>query len=164
MSYFAAGTWEAIAVVVAAAGAGYGAYASYEAGQNQAALARYTAAQQASENQFKLQESAAKALSDRQENQRILAEQANAFAANGAAIDTGSPLLIQAKQASLLERKALNTDYEGAIASRFGQSQVTQSEMSADAASSAGKRNATSTLLQGASNTFGSVANYKLNS
>lgn len=158
MSYYAAG-----ALIVAALGAGYSAYSSYQAGQNQAAMDRYTAAQQAAQNQFKLQESAAKSLSERQENQRILAEQANAFAANGAAIDTGSPLLIQAKQASLLERKALNTDYEGAIASRFGQSQVTQSEMSADAASSAGKRNATGTLLNGASKTFGSVANYKLN-
>ena len=153
-----------MAAISLAAGTAYSAYSAYEQGQNQAAIARYNADQQRAQNQFKLQESANTALAERQENERILAEQANAFAANGAVIDTGSPLLIQTKQAALLERRALKTDYEGAIASRFGQGQVTQYEMHAKASKRAVNITAGDTLLKGAASAAGQVANYKLNS
>lgn len=152
MSFFAAGTWAAIAAGGTLLGAGYSAYATYEQGQQMDAIAKYNAAQQRGQNQYTLEASAAKSLAEREENQKIMASQDAAFAASGVVTNSGSPLLVRAKQAALLERKALNTDYEGAIASRFGQSQVTQFEMSGDAAKQAGKLGAIGTLLNGASN------------
>jgi hypothetical protein len=152
MAYFSTGTWLAISAVTAVAGAGYGAYSQYEAGQNAAAMSRYNAQLQASQNQFQLEASAAKSLAERQENQRILKEQEAKFAAAGVVVNSGSPLTVEAKQAALLERRALNTDYAGALAYRTGTTQVVQDEATARAAKQAGNLNAAGTLLSGFSN------------
>lgn len=144
MSGFAVG-----AAVVAVVGAGIAAYSTYEAAQSQSALARYNAAQQQAQNQAMLQQSAAKSLAQRTENEKILAQQEAMFAASGVATNTGSPLTVETKQAALLERRALNTDYEGAMAYRTGQSSVYGDWMQASAASRAGKLGAGATLLQG---------------
>ena len=119
MSYWATGA-AITAAVAAVAGAGYSAYASYEAGQQANKLAQYNAAQQQAENQATLQASAAKSLAERDQNEKILAQQTAMFAASGVVTNTGSPLTVETKQAALLERRALNTEYEGAIAARYG--------------------------------------------
>lgn len=153
MSYFAAGTWVEIGIAaLAAGGAGYSAYSSYEQGQNASALARYNANQTAAANQANLQASASKSLAERQQNEKILAQQQAAFAAAGVVTNSGSPLTVETKQAALLERRALNTDYEGAIAYRYGAGQVTQFNMQGDAAKQAGNLTAAGTLLSGAGN------------
>lgn len=152
MSVFAAGTWAAIAVGVSVAGAGLSAYSSYEAGQNQASIARYNAANQAAQNQAMLQQSAAKSLAERDQNAKILASQEAGYAASGVVTNSGSPLTVETKQAAYLEKKALNTDYEGALSSRYGQSKVFGDNMEADAATSASKLNAGATILSGAGN------------
>lgn len=145
MSGFAAGT-----AIVALIGAGYSAYSSYEAGQTQAAINAHNAQLQNAQNQYQLQASAAKSLAEREQNQKILAQQEAQFAAAGVVTNSGSPLVVETKQAALLERKALNTDYEGAIAYRTGEGQTWNDEAGAAAAKSAGDLNATATLLQGA--------------
>lgn len=155
MSFFAAGTWAAIAAGGAAIGAGVSAYASYENGQQANAIAQYNANQQRAQNQFQLEASSAKSLAEREQNQKVLAAQDAAFAASGVVTNSGSPLIVKTKQAALLERKALNTDYEGAIASRFGQTEVVQDEMSGAAAKEAGNLGAVGTLLSGAGNAAG---------
>lgn len=152
MSFFSTGTWLAISVGATVAGAGYSAYSSYEAGKNSAAIARYNAQQQQAQNQFQLQASAAKSLAERDENAKVLASQQAAFAAGGVVVNEGSPLTVRAKQAALLERRALNTDYEGAMAYRTGQNQVFQDQSEAKSAEYAGKSNAFATLLAGAGN------------
>lgn len=158
MAYFSTGTWLAISAVTAVAGAGYSAYSQYEAGQNAAAIARYNAQQQQAQNEYVLKATAAKSLAEREENEKVLASQEAAFAAGGVVVNEGSPLTVRAKQAALLERRALNTDYEGAIAYRTGQGQVTQDVMEGDAAKAAGNLNAVGTLLSGAGNAAGTYA------
>jgi len=155
MSFFAAGTWAGIAAGAALAGAGYSAYSTYEQGQNTAALERYNAQQQQAQNQYTLEQTAQKSLAERENAQKELAQQEGMFAASGVVVNTGSPLTVEARQAALLERKAVQTDYEGAIASRFGQSKVVQDEMTGQAAVQAGKLGAGATLLQGVSKAAG---------
>lgn len=138
-----------IAAAAAVAGAGVSAYSAYQSGQSQAALMRYNAAQQQAQDQAMLEQSAAKSLAERDENQKILASQEAAYAASGVVTNTGSPLTVQTKQAALLERRALNTDYEGAMAYRTGQSQVYGDWMAAKNYSTAGKLGATGTILSG---------------
>lgn len=150
MAYFSTGTWLAISAVATVAGAGYSAYSQYEAGQNAAAIARYNAEQQKAQNDYVLKASAAKSLAERAENDKVLASQAAAFAAGGVVVNEGSPLTVRAKQAALLERRALNTDYEGTIAYRTGQGQVNQDIMEGEAAKTAGNLGAVGTLLSGA--------------
>lgn len=158
MAYFSTGTWLAISVGATIAGAGVSAYSQYEAGQNAAAIARYNAQQQQAQNEYVLKATAAKSLAEREENQKVLASQEAAFAAAGVVVNEGSPLTVRAKQAALLERKALNTDYEGAIAYRTGQGQVNQDIMEGEAAKSAGNLGAVGTLLSGAGNAAGTYA------
>jgi hypothetical protein len=146
-----------IAAGAAVAGAGVGAYSSYESGQQEAALARYNQAQQNAQNQYQLSATAAKSLAERDENKKILAQQTAAFAASGVVTDTGSPLTVQSQQASLLERRALNTDYEGDMAYFTGQSEVTQDEYTAQAATEAGNLGAAATLLRGAGSAAGAI-------
>lgn len=153
MSYFASG-----AALVSLIGAGYSAYSTYEAGQQANSIAQYNAAQQRAQNQYTLEASAAKSLAERQENEKILASQRAAFAASGVVTNSGSPLTVETKQAALLERRAVNTDYEGTIAARYGQSQVVQDEMSGAAAKKAGNLGAVGTLLSGAGNAASTYA------
>lgn len=153
-------SFAATAAFLVVAGAGYSAYSSYEAGQNANAIARYNAQQQQAQNQYTLQATAAKSLAEREENQKVLAQQEAAFAASGVVTDTGSPLTVRAKQAALLERRALNTDYEGAIAYRVGAGQVTNDLMEGAAAKQAGNLNAVGTLLSGAGNAAGTYAKF----
>lgn len=150
MSFIGASGWLAVSAVATIAGAGYSAYSQYEAGQNAAAIARYNAQQQQAQNDYVLKASAAKSLAEREENQKVLASQEAAFAAGGVVVNEGSPLTVRAKQAALLERRALNTDYEGVIANRTGQGQVTQDIMEGESAKAAGNLGAVGTLLSGA--------------
>lgn len=152
MAYFSTGTYITVAAIAAIAGSGYAAYSSYEQGQNAAALARYNASQTTAANQANLQASAAQSLAQRQQNEKILSQQQAAFAAAGVVTNSGSPLTVETKQAALLERRALNTDYEGAMAYRYGAGQVTQYEMSGAAAKRAGNLTAAGTLLSGVGN------------
>lgn len=146
----AALAWTAIGTSVA--GAGFAAYSTYEAGQQSAAIARYNQQQQMAQSQATLQATAAKSLAERDQNQKILAQQQAAFAASGVVANTGSPLTVETKQAGLLERRALNTDYSGAIQSRFQQSAAIGDEMQGQAAKQAGDLGAAGTILQGAGN------------
>lgn len=152
MAYFSTGTYFTVAAIAAVAGGGYSAYSSYEQGQNAAALARYNAQQTSAANQANLQASASKSLAEREQNEKILAQQQAAFAAAGVVTNSGSPLTVETKQAALLERRALNTDYEGAMAYRYGAGQVTQFNMEGDAAKQAGNLTAVGTLLSTAGN------------
>lgn len=160
MSLFAAGTWLAIGVGTLAAGTAYSAYSSYEQGQNAEAIARYNAQNQQAQNQSLLQQTAAKSLAERDDNQRIMGEQEAAFAASGVVTATGSPLTVETKQAALLERKALNTDYEGALAARYGESSMFDTEMQGASSEEAGNLGSVSTILGGASKVAGTLSDY----
>jgi hypothetical protein len=150
MSGFAVG-----ALVVAAIGTGVSAYSSYEQGQNAAAMDRYNAAQQAAQNQNQLQASAQKALAERQNNERAAAQSEALYAASGVVTNSGSPLTVQAKNASRREMKALDTDYEGAMADRYGQSQITSDNMQAAYSVQTADLTAAGTILQGAGKAAG---------
>lgn len=147
MSGLAAGT--ALATLL---GAGYSAYSSYEAGQQANAIAQRNAQVQAAQNQANLQASAQKSLQERDQNEKILASQRAQFAAAGVVTNAGSPLTVETKQAALLERKALNTDYEGSIAYRYGSSEEINDQMQGTAAKESGDLNAASSILGGAGN------------
>lgn len=139
-----------VAAAAAVAGGGVAAYSSYESGQSQAALARYNAAQQQAQDQAMLEQTEAKSLAQRQEGDKILAQQQAAYAAQGVVVNTGSPLTVRSNQASLLEMRALDTEYGGELAYRSGQSEAYGDEMQASAAQQAGDLGAASNLLQGA--------------
>lgn len=160
MAYFATGTWLAIGAASMVAGGAYSAYSSYEQGQNAQALARYNAQQQQGQNQYALQASAAKSLAERTQNEKILAQQEGAYAASGVVVNSGSPLLVKTKQAALLERKALLTDYQGAIDYRVGSGRVVADISEGNSAALAGKMNATATLLSTAGKVASAYGNY----
>lgn len=152
MSFFAAGTWAAIAAGAAVAGAGYSAYSTYQVGKQQQAMGEWNAKQQEGQNQFDLAASAAKSLQERQENEKIMAAQEAAWAASGVVTNTGSPLLVKARQSALLERRALNTDYEAAVGSRVGAGKVAAYRFDGQMARKASRVQSTATLLSGAGN------------
>jgi hypothetical protein len=160
MAFFSAGTWLAIGIGSTLAGGAYSAYSSYEQGQNSAALARYNAQQQAAQNNYALQASSAKSLAERDENQKILAQQEAAYAASGVVVNSGSPLLVKQKQSALLERKALLTDYQGAIDYRVGTGRVTNDLAEANSDKQAGGLNAAGTLLSTAGKVATTYAGY----
>lgn len=150
-------TISAASAAVGVAGSIYSATAQYQAGQTGAAIANYNAAQQAQNNQYQLQASAAKSLSERDNNQKILKEQEGEFAASGVVTNSGSPLTVETKQAALLERKALNTDYEGEIGYYQGRNQMVQYHLDAESDVQSGDANAVGTVLSGAGKLGGAL-------
>lgn len=148
----------AAAAVIAVVGAGVSGYSMYEQGQNAAALARYNAAQQQAQDQYQLTAAAAKSSAQRAQNAKILAQQEGEFAASGVVTNTGSPLTVESNQAKLLELRALDTDYEGAMAYHTGQTAVTQDEMTGQAAKQAGDLGAAGTILSGVGQAGGNYA------
>lgn len=139
-----------VAMAATAAGAGVSAYSTYEQGQSQKALNDYNAKLSDQNAQVAQRDAAIQANFTRHENQRIMAKQRAAFAANGVATDTGSPLLTQVAQAGYLEMGALETERQGGIKAGQYQQQAVLDRMAGKAARRAGNLGATATLLQGA--------------
>lgn len=137
--------------VISAVGAGYSAYSQYQAGKSAQALNNYNAKQETINAEATVRDANNTANAERRRNQQILGKQRAALSANGVAIDTGSPLLLQMESAANLEMGALETERQGGIAASRNLQQAELDRMSGTAARKAGTFNAASTLLQGAS-------------
>lgn len=146
---------------VAVAGAGYSAYSQYQAGKSAQALNNYNAQQETVNAQTAVRDANNAANSERHRNQQILGKQRAALAANGVAIDTGSPLLLEMNSAANLEMGALETERQGGIAASRGYQQAELDRMQGNVARKTGALNAGATLLQGASSALGIYTKYK---
>jgi hypothetical protein len=154
----------------------YNASITEEAGAYNAAAAEQTAAYNASLSRLEARtavvEGLAQAGAIRQQNTRIQATQRARMAASGVTVGSGSPLVVEVAQAGYLEMRALEAQRQasnragllehaatveearGKAAAGYeiwqSRSQASLDRMSGSAARSAGRLNATATLLQGA--------------
>jgi hypothetical protein len=140
----------AIGLAVGAIGAGVSAYSTIQAGQAQNRIAQYNANLMAQQSQATALQAANKALGQRQQDAAILARQRAGYAASGVESDTGSPLLVEAKQAGYLEMQALQTQQAGAIESANEQQQSGLDLAQGSYAKTGSELSAGATLLQGA--------------
>ncbi len=138
------------AVALTAVGTAFSAYSSYQQGQAAGRLNDYNAKLAELNAQVAQRDGALQANVVRQQNQRLMARQRAAFAANGVVGETGSPLIVEAQQAGYLEMGALETERQGTLqAGRYYQQSVLD-RMQGGAARLAGNLNAGATILQGA--------------
>jgi hypothetical protein len=154
-------SWAIIAASVSAIGAGASAYSQYETGKATQRLNEYNA-QIADQNaQVAARDANIQANQIRDRNRRIEASQRAAFAASGVVGETGSPLMVQVKQAAYLEMGALETERQGNIEAGKQRQQAVIDRMSGKIAAQSGAMNAGATLLQGAGNAAGAYAKIK---
>lgn len=151
----------AIGLVAGLVGSGVSAYSAVEQGQAQNRLAQYNA--QLSEQQAALTtaQGAMEASAQRTQNAMILAKQRAAFAASGVVADTGSPLLVESKQAGYLEQAALQTQRNADIEAGVQTQQAGLEQAQGTISSEAGDIGAGATILQGASGAGSSYATGK---
>lgn len=141
----------AIGMAAGAIGAGISAYSSIQEGAAQNRIAQYNAQIQEQQANATALQAANKAMGQRQQDQQILARQRAGFAASGVVADTGSPLLVEAKQAGYLEMAALQTQQAGAIESQNDQQAADLSRAQGSYAQTGADLSAGATILQGGS-------------
>ena len=98
----------AIATTAAVVGAGVSAYGQYQAGQSQKSMANYSAKLAENEAIAKEQQSHAESLQMRKDMERMKASQRAGYAKSGAIQTEGTPLLVMAEQAGMMELDVLN--------------------------------------------------------
>lgn len=134
-------------LVITLAAGGYSAYTSYQNGKSQQALNNYNAMLEEQNAATQARDAAIQANQTRRQNQRVLASQRAAMAANGVVGDTGSPLLEQANQAGYLEMGALEVERQGNIASAQSRQQAVLDRARGSLAARAGEMEAVGTVL-----------------
>ena len=172
-----------VGVIVAVVGAGVSAYGMYQSGKSQEAMAsanaRSTEAmnnynQKVAENEAiaKEQQSHAESLQMRKDKERLQASQRAGYSKSGAIMTEGTPLLVMAEQAGMMELDILNAQRNRALeasAIRSGArlsdfSSKSKAEMMRYSGSQAAKAatiGAGGTLLSGVGSGITSVATYK---
>jgi hypothetical protein len=159
----------------------YNASITEQAGEYNAAAIEQSAAYNASLARLEARtaqvEGAAQAQAIRGQGRQILASQRARMAASGVVVGAGSPLAVQVAQAGYLEMRALEAQRQATNRSSFisqasdvelakaklaagserwqAASQATLDRMGGNAARSAGRMNATATILQGAGKVAG---------
>ena len=139
----------AFMAVLGIGGAGLGAYGQYSAGQQAEAVGKYNAAIERQKAQLVEQASASETTRAHQAARRLKGSQMAAFAASGAELSSGTPLLVMAEQAGAMEMDILEQRRTRAIEAQGLRSQATMMEFEGKQAKRAGTMSAFTTLLGG---------------
>ena len=148
-----------IGVVAVVAGTGIAAYGQYQAGQSQKAMADYNAKLARNEAIARDQATAAETERMRSEKKRMISAQRAAAGKTGAMISEGTPLLVMAEDAGLMELDILNMKRTGAMQAQASRSEATLSKYEGKQAARAGMIGAGSTLLSGFGTAAGMASN-----
>lgn len=138
-----------LGAAVSFAGAGYAGMAQMEAGKSQAALSEYNARVQEQQAEQLKSDSRIGANAQRRQGEMLKSKQRALYAKAGVTAD-GSPLLIQAEQAAIIEQSALDVERTGNVKAAYALSQAELDRMTGRAAKRAGKMQGTATILSGA--------------
>lgn len=143
----------AISLVSGLVGTGISAYSAIEQGRAQSRLAEYNA--QLAQRQAQAEEQAGLARADaiREQNKAVAAQQRAGYGASGVDVNTGSPLLVQAKQAGYMEMAAMDAARDAAIGSEGYRDEATLDRMQGSVSRSAGRTGALASILQGTAST-----------
>lgn len=138
----------ALGAVVSLAGAGVAGYSQIQQGKSQQAIANYNAKVQESQALQAEQDARVKANAQRSANQALMSKQRALYSKAGVTAG-GSPLLVQAEQAAVLEMQALDIERTGNVKASYARSQAELDKFSGKAAAKAGKMQGYSTILMG---------------
>ena len=150
-----------VGTIVTVVGAGISAYGKYQSGQAQKAMADYNAKLAENEAIAKEQQAHAESLQMRKDKERLQASQRAGFAKSGAIITEGTPLLVMAEQAGIMELDILNAQRNRALESSALRSQATLDKYAGKQAATAGTIGAGATLLSGVGSALMSAAETK---
>lgn len=134
--------------IVAVVAAGVSAYAAYEQGQTAEATAKYNAKIAEQQAQSSQQIAHAQAQQQREQSRRLMAANRAGIGASGIS-DVGSPLLLQADNATQAELNAQMTEYGGTLRAQGFRSEIPLLKYQGRRAAEAGMLGAGSTLLSG---------------
>lgn len=139
----------ALGAVISFAGAGVAGMSQIEQGKSQQAMANYNAAVQEQQAKQSEADARSKANAQRAGNQALMSKQRALYAKAGVTA-SGSPLLVQAEQAAVLEMGALDIERTGNVKAAYARSQAELDRMAGKVAKKAGKMQGYSTILMGA--------------
>jgi hypothetical protein len=146
-------SWVVVAVTVV--GTAVAAYGQHEAGQASKATGKYNA--KLAENEAKATEQKAHVESQQMQRnkERLIASQRAGFAKGGAAITTGTPLLLMAEQAGNAELDILNLQRNRAMEATALKSEATLSKFKGKQAARSANIQAGTTVIGGAGKAAG---------
>ena len=142
--------FDAVAIAASAVGSGISAYSAISAGQAQNRLSQYNARLADEQANLIAKQGSDRAMAQMTQNEQILSRQRAAYAANGVVTDTGSPLLVEAKQAGYMQMAVLQDQAGAQIESQRYDQQAQLDRAQGSISSEAGFLNAGATILQGA--------------
>ena len=148
--------WAALVAAVVAAAAS--AYATYQAGQQQAKGFRYQAQQQENQAQAARNAAAVQEARSRERNERIMALARARAGASGIVSTEGSPLLVMLENARQAELEAQLIRYGGEIQAGFLEGESRLSTFRGRNARRAGNIGAGTTLLSGVASAYGAYS------
>lgn len=151
----------ATAAVASVAGAGVAGYGMYQSGQSQKAMANYNSKLARNEAIAKEQQSRAESLQMRGDKDRLLAAQRAGYAKSGAIMTEGTPLLVMAEQAGMMELDILNAQRNRSMEAQALRSQATLDKYAGNQAAKAATIGAGGTLLSGVGSAGMNIATYK---
>lgn len=143
----------AVGALFTAAGAGVSAFSSFQQGKSEKAINDYNA--QVQEQQAKQAQADARAASSAQrgENTRLLSKQRALYAKAGV-VASGTPLLVMAEQAGIMEMNALDIERQGKVKAQYLTSQASLDRMKGKVAKKAAYLQGYSTILNGVGTLF----------
>jgi hypothetical protein len=145
-------TMAILATAATVAGTLYSSQAQSDSAAYNAAVAKNNAGVAAQQADFDAQQI-------RDKNQRVIAQQRNAYAASGVALDSGSTADVQKDSSLQGEMQALMAIYTGKTSANAANAQARLFQMQSGQAQTAGYIGAGSSLLGGASNVSGIATN-----
>ena len=140
----------AVCATAAVAGAGISGYGMYQSGQSQKAMANYNAKLARNEAIAKEQQSHAESLQMRKDKERLTASQRARYAKSGALMTEGTPLLVMAEQAGMMELDILNAHRNRSLEAQALRSQAKLDKYAGKQSARAANIGAGATLLSGA--------------
>lgn len=158
-AWYVTTTLAAIAVASALIGAGMSAYGMQVQSSAQADAAKYNAAVNRNNAQSAMDQANFDANQIRDKNRRVLAQQRNAFAANGVVPDSGSAADVQRDSAQQGEMQALMAIYTGRTSANSFEARANLNQMEASNDQTAGMIGTGSSIIGG----LGSAANIGIN-
>jgi hypothetical protein len=150
----------AIAVIATLASSGFAMYSANEQGKAQEGLANYNADLAEQDAMVEERDARLAANEQRKDNERLLSRQRALYAKAGVVTTAGSPLLVQAETAGILERNALATEVAGSNQAGVLRQQGVLERFAGKSARSAGRLNAIGTGLQGVASASGQASKY----
>lgn len=147
-----------VATVAVVVGTAVSAYSQYQQGKAQKAMASYNKKLAENDAIAKMQETQAETARMRDQNRRLRAQQQAGYAKSGAVTTSGTPLLVQAEQAGLMELDVLQMQRSGKMASDASLAEAKMHKFKGKQAYRAGLWNAGATLIKGAGSAYGTYS------